>query len=211
MARNLAPRTTTTIPKPRLEIKQIVDDIPLGTSNNNSSVSPFGLVAEGSNPDQRNGRAIKHIEFDIAYTLESSSSAQWTNTRVVYGIYKQAFGVALSTSTIFDLRGGPGNIRSAYNFQNSSNLVILGDRIHNLRPSTSAGTLTGGTGTIQPVTVEEVYRFPNIKFEKIQEYISTGASDVSQWCHFIAVIAGDNSGGSTSVCNVTTVCRYVDV
>jgi len=146
----------------------------------------FGKVALGDSYDQRNGRAIRHISFEINARFTKVPGSTHSTIRYIMGIWKQSTdGLTPTPTQMLDLTTFSGaEYLSPINPQSSSNMVILMDHIFSINSGASTGT--SGTSAVTAASTSWRKKF---KYTGIQEYSGPEDTDVNNWNHFQYLIS----------------------
>lgn len=191
---SLTPQTKTYRNSNRTEVKQVDLIIPVTAPVTNGDVFVFGTTPQGTDNNQRVGKAITHLYGEMRLQFDNDIGAQYGNWRIIVGIWKQAYnGLVPAASDILQL---PGDILSPVNAEDSTNLVILHDSINDFFPTAS---VTQYVQTIRHKTIKWRYR-------GTQEYKGPDKVDVQNITHFIYLLTDNLS----SAARVHTRCYFTD-
>lgn len=193
--RPVQPRTTIPISsKPRLELKQTFDfspsDVVVGAGV--GYIQLFGRVDGGSGDSDRNGKLIRHNDYEVRWRAWSDAGNSYTTYRVITG----TIGGKLVGSTPPPLDEilnafntvvpDPNNVLLPYETENSKNIRIDYDQIFNYQASVQET----GSPPDTPAIVEKIHTTGTCFNRFEQEYTSSSEEDVANRVHFIAIIAG---------------------
>jgi len=185
---SLTPQTKTWKNSNKTEVKQNDTIIPLATPVANGNVFTFGLMDQGTDNNQRIGKAVSIISGEARIQFTTDLAADFSNWRIVIGIWKQAYGGAVPTpSDIFQL---PGSLISPINAEDSTNLVILSDKTYSNPPTVAIGNPALAAPAVRYVSTKWRYR-------GVQEYKGPAFNDVQNLTHFIMLVT-DNIGGANA-------------
>jgi len=148
-------------------------------------VHVFGRVGEGDTVNDRSGRAIAHLGYEMRFLFSRSFSYQNYNVRMITGVYKQAYGGSAPPVLRIIERA---NILAPISASDSMNLVILGDEIVNM----TAHASVGATETINS-SPEDRYIVRKYSKKFIQEYVGNDTLDVANWTHFACFVAAQSA------------------
>jgi len=191
------PRTSILNVRPRVEVKstQDSDEDTAGAviQPNGAYTFNFGLVNDGDDENDRNGKAIKHIDYDFSFWVQTPEAAPSGNVRVILGTVSGKYASAVPTAVAdvmdnFDTTfTSSWNILRAYDPNTTKSFKIHHDSVYNVQ----SGTRVNDVGDIAPVT--KVFQLPTIRAAFEQEYNGGSSSDVGNVKHFGLVINGDQS------------------
>lgn len=183
---SLTPLTKTYRNSNKTEVKQIDTIIPVTVPLTNGNVYVFGTSDQGTDNNQRIGKAVSHLSGEMRLQFDNDIGAQYGNWRVIVGIWKQAYNGAIPAPS--DILQLAGDILSPINAEDSSNLVILRDEQWDFYPT--AG-ITQYVQTIRHKTLKWRYR-------GTQEYKGPGKVDVQNITHFVYLLT-DNLASAARV------------
>lgn len=140
--------------------------------------------------DGRISRAIKHVGYDFGINMfVNSGGPPNAAVRVIWGHFKQVFGVAFTAANIIgNLASDANDILRPYNVDWTDQMLIHGDRLFNLQ----VGAATGSGGTITVPASLFSYRFSG-KVSKNQSFYSTSGGDWADWAPFVVILNGDGA------------------
>lgn len=188
----LTPLTKTWRNAAKTEVKQIDTIIPVTTPTANGDVFTFGLVDQGVDNNQRIGKSVSTLSGESRIQFSGDISSDFTNWRVVIGVWKQAYGGQVPTpSDVFQL---PGSLISPINAEGSENLVILSDKTYNISPTLAIGGPVVGAPTSRYATVKWRHRMT-------QEYKGIAFIDIQNAAFFIMVTTDNVGGGNCRIHN----------
>lgn len=144
----------------------------------------------GTASNERIGRAIKQLNFDMAIQIYiNSGGTPNAVVRVIYGIWKNPFLTPLDAIYILDgVAGNDGDVLLPYNPDFSDSMVIKGDHLLNLRTPTA----TGAAGVVAVPANNHAFRWKGTN-NRVQNFAGTSATDQSDWQPFVLIM---NSGGA---------------
>jgi len=186
----LTPQTYTKRNTNRTEVKNAYGNTDAFAVTNAGVIIKFGGVDQGSDEHERVGKAITHLHHELRWRFDRAPGISYGCMRIITGIWKQAYiTTALDVDAILETGTGVGlgNMITPFVAENSKNYVILGDEYINTDAQAGGGTLTGGTGTIDPNPTSFFIK-RRFNYRAIQEYQQANESP-SNWTHFILIVA----------------------
>lgn len=185
----IKPKLTAPTPK-RSERKQHTVNQTFTTPATDSDAYLIPGPGQGVATDGRVSRAIKQIEYDFGINMYvNSGGPPNAAVRVIWGRFKQVFGVSFTAANIIaSLASDANDIIRPYNPDWTDQMVIQGDRLFNLQ----VGAATGTGGTIAVPASLFSYRFSG-KVNKNQSFYSTSGGDWSDWAPFVVILNGDGA------------------
>jgi len=197
------PRTTVAARNNRTELK-VLNAVRLDQtlSGGNAFIGLFGVAEQGSSYNERDGKAIKHVDFDFSFKLATDQGVQSGAVRVILGVYRGRGLDEPEISNIIDgyVPGNAQNIMRHYEYENSKNVTILHDETYNLRPGANEGT--------DPVSTVLYKNLPTIKYSAVQEYWDETSGSYNNMIHFYLFVNGEE-GPAVFQCAAQN--RYIDI
>jgi len=185
----LTPLTYTKRTSNRTEVKNAYGNTDAFAVTTTGVVIRYGFVDQGADEHERIGKAITSLGQEQRWRFDRAPGISYGCMRIITGIWKQNYlPAALDVDAILEsgTNAGPKMV-SPFVAENSKNYVILGDEYINTDAQAAGGTLTGGTGTIDP-NPSSFYIKRKYNYKAIQEY-QTASGEASNWCHFILCVA----------------------
>jgi len=205
------PRASIPNIRPRLEVKakQNNSDFVVNIAHNDSYPFNFGLVTSGSDEDNRNGKLIKHLDYDFTFQASTLDSFPNGNFRLILGTVSGRFSDAAPTNTIdvldnFDTGlASIFNVMRAYDPDTTKSFKIHHDQVYNLQSGTTNDAVSGDAAG-----VVKLFQLPTIRASFEQEYNGDDDVDVGNMKHF-----GLFLNSNTSVIGIAwnVQCRFVDI
>jgi len=179
-----------------------------------NSILAFGRVSQGTSDNQRVGKSIRHIGYELRVRLRRENgsnlgSAAALTVRVVHGIWKQASdalgGRPPTAPELFDYISPAELIAAPIQSKQALNLVILGDEMFAMPATACVQGVSGGTCIGEDIIVTR-----KINHEFTQQYWDP-FDNTPNWTHFIAIIPdseSDGVGGIAPNSALVTTCNY---